>query len=148
MFNIYKIEIYSNQLHTTQTRLKKQKLQARFLLPRSNSVYRKAARAVRFPGSMSGIYFDWRISMSKKNKKKSYGTMRRPGFARDMPADCKKCYFWNQSKRNCSLGGLDNCYYRISPPKKKTDPCERCSYGKHRACVGNSAIILTVICLS
>lgn len=73
--------------------------------------------------------------MSKKEKK-SYCTTRRPGFAWDMPDECKKCYFWNQSKASCSIGGLDNCYYRISPPQKKADPCEGCPYGKHRACIG------------
>ena len=74
--------------------------------------------------------------MRKKNRNKSYGIKRIPGFAWDMPEDCKKCFFWNKDKSRCSLGGFDNCYYRISPPEKKTDPCEGCSYGKHRACIG------------
>ena len=74
--------------------------------------------------------------MSTHSKKQSNSSRRRPGFAYDMPEDCKKCYFWTSENYRCSLGGLDNCYYRVAPPKKEKDPCDGCPFGMHRRCIG------------
>lgn len=72
--------------------------------------------------------------MKRQQKKKS--SKRKSEFAWDKPKECKKCYFWNKLKRSCSLGGLDNCYYRIVPPKQSESSCEGCPYGKIRPCIG------------
>lgn len=58
-----------------------------------------------------------------------------PRYAKEKPEDCRDCSFWNRHKNKCRLG-KSNCYYLMSAPPKVPNPCEGCTYGQSRPCVG------------
>ena len=53
----------------------------------------------------------------------------------DRPHECRKCFFWKNSKAGCTLGS-ENCYYLAESVKTEQErKCGGCPYAKGRPCV-------------
>lgn len=59
----------------------------------------------------------------------------KPQYSADKPSDCRYCYYWENAKKECSLGKA-NCYYQILPTPKPTSDCDGCPYGRAQPCSG------------
>lgn len=59
-----------------------------------------------------------------------------PRYAREKPAECSQCFFWNEKRKRCTIGGISNCYYLMEAPPKKPSFCDGCDFGRLRPCVG------------
>lgn len=69
--------------------------------------------------------------MKKETRKNN-----RPRYAREKPEECSQCFFWQDKRKRCTIGGHSNCYYLMEAPLRKQSICDTCSFGKIRPCVG------------